>query len=72
MNRPAHPPPRPRHTDPHIILRVQRQEMLADVPYGLNEAPSLENVRPGPILIRGKGPGNAAINRFHVKHSSRN
>lgn len=46
--------------------------MLADVPYGLNEAPALENARPGPILIRGKSPGDATINRFHVKHSSEN
>ena len=46
--------------------------MLTRMPHILNEAPALENTDPGPILIRGQGPGDAAINRFHVKHSSRN
>ena len=44
--------------------------MLAIVPNILNKTPAQKNVRPSPILIRGESPGDAAINRFHVKHSS--
>lgn len=46
--------------------------MLALMPHGLNETPAHENIRPGPLLIRGEGPGDTPINRFHVKHSSEN
>jgi hypothetical protein len=46
--------------------------MLTLMPHSLNKTPTLKQRRPGPILIRRQSPGDATINRFHVKHNSNN